>query len=35
MNSLTARAPLNPLAAAPVLGLALAGGVFVWRRQKA
>jgi len=34
LEGLTARAPFNPFAAAPVLGLALAGGVFVWRRQR-
>jgi len=34
VNSFETHAPLNPFAAAPVLGLALAGGVFVWRRQR-
>jgi len=34
LRALTARAPFNPFAAAPALGLALAGGVFVWRRQR-
>lgn len=35
LRALTAAAPLNPLAAVPVVGLALAGGLAAWRRRKA
>lgn len=35
LRTLTARAPLSPLAALPVAGLALAGGAAAWRRRRA
>ncbi len=35
LRTLTARAPLSPLAAAPVVGLALAGGWVALRRRRA
>ena len=34
LRTLTARAPLTPLAALPAAALALAGGAFVWRRRR-
>lgn len=34
LRTLTARAPLSPLAALPVAGLALAGGAAAWRRRR-
>ena len=35
LRTLTARAPLTPLAALPAAALTLAGGAFVWRRREA
>ena len=34
LRTLTARAPLTPLAALPAAALALAGGAFVWRHRR-